>query len=274
MPDMNRMVGLTGATRVYLPLDESGLVLDAAFDSCHAVFSTASHQCPTAASMPVERRRRLLERARANDIVIVEDTFETESLAQGEEPSSLKSLDIDGRVIYIGSLSKHLAPGLRVGVVVAPRPVISKLRALRRLIHRHPPGNTQRALAMFIERGYYRSHVRRVARELDQRCAVFEEAMRQSLPDFRWQHRAGTASFWVHMPPQVDGARVQEEARREGLQLESGENFFHAGPVQRNTLRIGLSSTSEQSIREGITILQRVVQRLQPVARAKAKAKA
>lgn len=255
MPDMNMILGLTGATRVYLDVDGHGMVPSSALDSCNVVFTTAGHQCPTAVTMPVSRRLALLESAKQQDFVIVEDTFETESLLQTEDSPSLKSMDDDGRVIYIGSLSKLLAPGLRIGVVVAPPVVIQQLRALRRLIHRHPPGNTQRALAIFIERGYYRSYVRRAAKELDNRGSLLESELRKQLPDFRWYHQSGTANFWIEMPLHVDGQRLASAAKRQGVLIEAGDKFYHCAPRPTNFLRVGISSATKDSIKDGVRIL-------------------
>jgi GntR family transcriptional regulator/MocR family aminotransferase len=259
MPDMHRIVSLVGATQVLLEVDHDGLIPSSTVNGCDVVFSTVGNQCPTAVGMPSDRRLELLRDAHDHNFIIVEDTFETESLTESHKPMSLKGIDDRGRVIYIGSLSKLLAPGLRVGVVVAPAEIIQKLREIRRLIHRHPPGNTQQALAIFIERGYYRTYLRRVARELDARSAVLATELRRRLPDFTWSHQAGTASFWIRMPERVNAQRLAQAAKLKGVLVEPGNTFFHQKPCPANFLRLAVSSISEEGIAKGIGILADLV---------------
>ena len=254
MPDMAKILRLTGAEIRPLDIDAHGLVPTAAVDQCDVVFVTSGHQCPTTAVMPRERRLELLERARRHDFILVEDTFETDLIREERLPS-LKGMDADQRVVHVGSLSKLLAPGLRVGFVVAPAVVIKQLRALRRLIHRHPPGNNQRALAMFIERGYHRAHLRRASREFRQRSAVLAAALGRWLPDFRWRHQEGAASFWIEVPPDLDVHRLAAAAAHRGVLIEPGDRFFRSGDRPQNFIRLAVSSVTECDIEKGIRLL-------------------
>ena len=92
------------------------------------VYTTPSHQCPTGVTLPLQRRKALLDIAKQSDLVVIEDDFETENRFEGEPIPALKSLDHHDRVIYIGSLSKTLAPGLRMGYVVAAPELIGRER--------------------------------------------------------------------------------------------------------------------------------------------------
>ena len=123
-----------------LDVDAGGLVLDEqVLRQTDAVFITPSHQCPTTCTMPADRRLQLLDMAKRHDFLIVEDDYEFEMNFLESPTPALKSQDRDGRVIYVGSLSKSVFPGLRLGYMVAPEPVIKQARALRHLILRHPP---------------------------------------------------------------------------------------------------------------------------------------
>ena len=134
--DMRNIATLNPTNIRALPVDDEGLIISKSIDDCDYIYVTPSHQSPTTVTMPLERRYQLLERASKADIVIIEDDYESEIAYSIKPTPALKSLDQNDRVLYVGSLSKTLAPGLRVGYVVGPTEIIKELRALRRLILR------------------------------------------------------------------------------------------------------------------------------------------
>jgi len=115
-PGLRVMLDQRPCVRVFVDADGDGLPPDLIPKGADVVFTTPSHQCPTGATMPVERRRALLERARREDFLVVEDDYEFEMSFLKSPSPALKSLDDDGRVIYVGSFSKSLFPGLRLGI--------------------------------------------------------------------------------------------------------------------------------------------------------------
>ena len=145
---------------------------------CHAdsVFITPSHQCPTTHTMSQIRRRQLLDMACQHDFDC-EDDYEFEMNFLEPPTPALKAQDTAGRVIYVGSLSKSVFPGLRLGYMVAPESLIEQARALRHLILRHPPGHTQRTLAYFMALGHYDAQIHRLRRHLAQRRRVLQSAI-------------------------------------------------------------------------------------------------
>ncbi|MEO0904008.1 MAG: PLP-dependent aminotransferase family protein, partial [Pseudomonadota bacterium] len=144
-----------------IPVDDDGLPPQNLPEQTDVVFTTPSHQCPTAATMPLKRREALLDKAEDEDFVIVEDDYEFEMSFLKAPSPSLKSLDKNGRVIYVGSFSKSLFPGLRLGYLVGPAPFIREARALRATVLRHPPGHIQRTVSYYLSLGHYDALVRR-----------------------------------------------------------------------------------------------------------------
>ena len=258
-PDARNIFAMLTGNIVPLRIDQDGLVPDAAFAACDLVFVTAGHQCPTTVTMPLQRRLELLKTAHANDVVLIEDDYESELIFQESELPPLMSLDRNGGVIYVGSLSKVLAPGLRLGYVVAPAPVIRELRALRRLMLRHPPLNNQRVAALFIGLGHYRAHLQRVSRVLLERARILDALLPLHLDGCSWSRGAGSTSYWVSCPEGVDSGELAEAARKEGVVIEPGDVFFMSEGANRRCFRLGFSSIRTDRIEAGIERLGRLI---------------
>ncbi|MBK1840145.1 PLP-dependent aminotransferase family protein [Azospirillum sp. YIM B02556] len=259
-PDMRHMVGMATADMRPLTCDGFGVVPDAVFAGRRVAFVTVGHQCPTTAVMPVGRRRELLESACRHDVVLVEDDYESDLSVEGDaDLPCLKSLDRADRVIYTGSFSKILAPGLRIGYVVAPKPVIDELRVLRRLMLRHPPTNNQRSLATFIQLGHYRQHLRRTAAVLEERAGRIADLLPECLPGFRFRRDFGAKSFWIEGPPGLDSRDLVRKAREQGVLIEAGDIFFLDPAEGRRYFRLGFTSIATHRIEPGLRRLGAVL---------------
>ncbi|MFQ5545547.1 MAG: PLP-dependent aminotransferase family protein, partial [Acidiferrobacterales bacterium] len=136
-PDARNIFAVKTSRMVGLPVDEAGLIVDKNLDRCDYIYVTPSHQSPTTVTQSLQRRQSLLRHAMDRDFVVIEDDYECETNFVGDPTPALKSLDENNRVIYVGSVSKTLAPGLRLGYMVAPTELIREARALRRLMLRH-----------------------------------------------------------------------------------------------------------------------------------------
>ncbi len=263
-PDAYNIFSLRTARLRLLPVDEQGLQVDASLQGCRFVYATPSHQAPTTVTMPVERRLEFLRRAEADDFVIIEDDYETETSFSGLPNPALKSLDQAGRVIYVGSLSKSLAPGLRLGYIVAPRPLIEELRALRRLMIRHPTAFIQRSFAQFLALGHYDALNRRRVAAHRERAGELAAALAEYAPDTRHPAVNGGSSFWIEGPQWLDTRRLAEAARLERILIEPGEvHFFEASPPV-HCFRLGFSSIPLERIREGVRRLGRLIDAQRP----------
>ena len=246
-----------------LPVDDEGLCITPLIKECDYVFVTPSHQCPTSVTMPMERREALLELAAKSDTVIIEDDYETENRYNSPPTPALKSLDKQGRVIYIGSLSKSFAPGLRVGYIVAPRALTHELRALRRLMLRHPSAYVQRAFALFISLGHYHSLLRRLSHQHAERAQTLTEACSTYLPDFKLVPISGGSSCWLKAPQGIDTQLLADAALQEGVVIEPGHVFYHRpSAFNHNYLRLGFASIAQEKIPAGIMRLAKVYQAL------------
>lgn len=260
-PDVRNMISLATPDVIGLTLDRYGVVPDADFVGRDVVFLTVSHQCPTTVVMPVERRRLLLEAAQRDNVLIVEDDYEADlSIESDGDIPSLKSLDTEGRVIYVGSFSKVLAPGLRVGYIVAPPPVISELRVLRRLMLRHPPTNNQRALANFIALGHYRQHLGRTGAVMLERANLIADRLPDLIPSCKVTRGEGATSFWIEGPPDFDGRQLVDIARQAGLLVEAGDIFFADPSKGRRYLRLGFGSIATHRIEAGLKRLAPLIE--------------
>ena len=135
----------------------------------------------------------LLKLAAARDFIIIEDDYEFETNYVNEPCPALKSLDEKGHVIYVGSLSKSLFPGLRLGFMVGPKKLIAEARALRRLMVRHAPNNNQRTAALFLSLGHHDTLIRRLHRAYRTRWEIMGAGARAAFSRFY-----APAKFWRH----------------------------------------------------------------------------
>ena len=247
---------------VPLEVDENGMVPGDQVNQCDFVYVTPSHQSPTTVTLSLERRKQLLEDSLEHDFLIVEDDYESEINFVGEPTPALKSLDNRNRVIYIGSLSKTLAPGLRVGYMVGSRELIAEARALRRLMVRHPPTNNQRLVALFLSMGHHDSLIHRLSKTYQERWQVMGDAVNQHLPESTRIPSFGGTSYWVQGPQQLDTRELKNRARQQGILIESGDICFMQDNPPQNFLRLGYSSIASRQIEPGIKKLADLIHRM------------
>lgn len=261
-PDARNIFAIKTPRLTPLPVDQAGLIVDERLNACDYVYVTPSHQSPTTVTLALQRRRQLLSRAAEHNFVIIEDDYESETNYVGDPTPALKSLEGGERVIYVGSLSKTLAPGLRLGYLVGPSALIREARALRRLILRHPPANNERTVALFLARGHHDSLVRRLSHAYKDRCQTMGDALARYLPDSARMPTFGGTSYWVKGPSSLDADALQQEALQHGILIESGNVHFMAEDGPLNYFRLGFSSIPVDRIEPGICKLAELVHRL------------
>jgi len=258
-PDARNIMALKTENLRALPVDHQGLDPDGPLKGCDYVYTTPSHHYPTTVTLPLDRRKALLKRAEEDDFVIIEDDYEFETNYMSTPIPALKSLDGSGRVIYIGSLSKTLFPGLRLGFMIAPAPLIASLRRLRQLMYRHPPNNNQRTAALFLSLGYHDALVQKLNRAYKDRWACLGEALNKHLPNMSKAPPFGGTSYWVEGPKKLDAQTIYEAALEEGVVIEPGQSCFLTTPRPTNVFRLGFSSIPLERIEQGIEILGKLI---------------
>lgn len=256
-PDFVETLRRSDAPLQWVPVDSDGLDPASLPKGTRLVVATPSHNIPTGATMPLQRRLDLLARAETEDFLIVEDDYDFEMSYLAPPLPALKSLDREGRVIYLGSFSKSLFPGLRIGYLVASAPMIAAARETRAIMLRHPPTHLQRTTAHFLALGHYDAHVVRLREEMKRRRNEMIDALSGTDFSIAGTARDGGASIWLAAPEGVDSAMLADHARRLGVLIEPGAVFFETPPSPCRFFRLGYGSIPVDRIRPGLRQLQR-----------------
>jgi GntR family transcriptional regulator/MocR family aminotransferase len=207
---------------------------------------------PTGLVIGADVGRRLLDAATRHQVPIVEDGFDG-SLSYGRRPiGPLKAIDREGLVVYIGTFSKILFPGLRLGWLVAPRPIAERLQTAKQLADLHTSALIQAAVHRFCERRFLDRHVARVTREYGRRRTLLLAALRRHMPgDVTWTEPRGGFSLLVTLPSGLNARTLLPRAVERGVAFAPGEAFFVDGGGER-TLRLSFSAVAPGRIDEGI----------------------
>lgn len=251
-----------GGELVPVPVDDEGLnvlVGRQRAPTARAVCVTPSHQYPLGVTLTASRRLALLEWAREAEAWIIEDDYDSEFRYSGAPLPSLRTLDVDGRVIYVGSFSKTLFPALRIGYVVTPPHLVDAFRAARGVSGRHAPGVQQAVLAAFVESGHYERHIRRMRTLYHERRGTLLDHGRARVGhlDFR-PHNGGMHVLARLTLPLLD-QRIVAQAQRVGLELTPVSAYSVA--QRQNGLLLGFTGYSSERIQAACEMLARVMDR-------------
>lgn len=260
-PGLRCILGPSGTEILPVDVDADGLPPDRIPHHVDVVFTTASHQCPTNATMPLERRMDLLAAAARDGFVIVEDDYEFEMSFLKPVSPALKSLDAGGHVVYAGSFSKSVFPGMRLGYLVGPPSFIRAARDLRMMMLRHPPGHVQRTMAYFLSLGHYDALIARMRNAYRRRRQVMGDAIREHGLTVAGQGGFGGSSFWMRAPATVDTEVLATRLRADEVLIEPGRAFFDPADAPRNLYRLGYSSIPPTRIPDGIARIAAAIRR-------------
>lgn len=240
-----------GVKTVPIPVDEEGLnPLPSDWRKPpQLIFVTPSHQYPLGHVMSLTRRRQLLQHVRRHDAWIVEDDYDSEFRYAGRPIASLQGLESAARVLYIGTFSKTLFPGLRIGYLVVPASMAEPLQRGIAELYREGRRIEQAVLADFIDEGHYSAHIRRMRLIYGRRRALLQDAIRHHMGDARLISADSHAGLHltVRLPPEVDDVSLSARARELGLiALPLSRYYLGQPPVQG--LVLGYGGVSDEDI--------------------------
>ena len=249
-----------GMSAVFVPVDEDGLDVDALDRSgARAVLVTPAHQWPSGVVLAGHRRQELIAWARRRDGVIIEDDYDAEFRYDRDPVGSLQGLAPDA-VVSLGTVSKSLAPALRIGWLVLPDRMLGAVAQGKRLADRGSPAIDQLALATLIESGRYDRHLRRVRAEYAARREVLLAALATHAPDLRVTGLAAGFHAVLHLPAGADEAEVVEEAAARGVGLY-GIAPMRRCPPPGPQLVLGFGNTAAREITAGIAAVADLLSR-------------
>ncbi|PLC55843.1 2-aminoadipate aminotransferase [Pollutimonas nitritireducens] len=251
---------------VAVPTDEGGLVPEGLTDECTAgarfIYVLPNFQNPTGLTLDLARRKALVERCAAAQVPIIEDDPYGDLRYAGVALPGLLGLGraAGATVIRLGTFSKVLAPGLRLGYIVAPKPIIAKLVQIKQATDLHTASLTQMAVYETVKDGFLTTHMPMVRELYKEQCGYMLEAMDQHFPaTVSWTRPEGGMFIWVTLPAHIDGSKLLARAIEQNVAFVPGAPFFAGAHPQTNTMRLSFVTVSEAKIREGIAILGKLI---------------
>ena len=246
---------------VSIASDENGLLPEALTESMRGakfLYCLPNFQNPTGRLLPAERRYRLVERARELDLLILEDDPYGALSYDGETPPSIRSLAPE-RTVYMGSFSKVLAPGLRLGFMVAPPALRAKLVQAKQATDLHTATLSQMAVYDVIKDGFLDTHIPTIRKLYRDQCAAMLAALAHYMPEgVRWNSPRGGMFLWAELPKGMDASMVLAKAVEQNVAFVPGAPFFAANPVAE-TLRLAFVTVPPPRIEEGVERLAGVI---------------
>ncbi len=219
---------------------------------------TSNFQNPTGATLPLTARKSLLAIVQRAGVIVVENDIYGPLAYAGDPIAPIKSLDETGDTILLRSFSKIAFPGLRVGWVIGPRPIIEKLIEWKQWTDLHSDQLSQAVLLRFAESGRLEQHRLRMLAAGRERLQAALSACEKYLPaETRFTRPTGGMSLWIQLPEPLDPAALLPRAEREGVTYLPGKYFAVSHP-QPNSLRISFAGTAPDQIRSGIAVLGRI----------------
>jgi len=255
----------SGCKFVEVETDDDGMLIESLEnaikenDKVRMIYVIPDFQNPTGKTWSLERRKELLEIANKYDLAVIEDNPYGELRFDGESIRPLKSLDTEGRVIYLGTFSKTFCPGLRIGWVLAEKEILEKYILLKQGEDLHTSSLDQREIAMFLKEYDFDAHIETLKDVYRIRRDLMMDSIKKYLPeDSKYTYPEGGLFTWVELPEYIDTEKMMVKAVEKGVAYVPGESFYPNGG-HKNTMRLNFSNMNEEKIVEGIKILSEVI---------------
>ncbi|HEY7122878.1 MAG TPA: PLP-dependent aminotransferase family protein [Ktedonobacterales bacterium] len=267
-----RVFAAAGLRVVGVPCDREGMLPEALRSALELyrprlLYLLPTFQNPSGITTSLQRRQAILGLARRYHTPILEDDPYGELFYQDQPPPPLAALDQSGSVLYLGTCSKVLFPGVRLGWMVAPRPLIARLSALRQYIDLHANTPSQCALDGFLREGLFDLHLARSRETYRQKRDLFADALeRSSRGLLRWQTPAGGYYLWCVLEGGLRAREVQDEAAKLGVAFVPGYAFY-PGNGGEDHLRLNFTGPATETLEEGAKRLGTALERLARKAR-------
>lgn len=259
----NQAFKLTGANLTFIPMDKDGMDIDRIEQLCKKkqipklIYIIPHHHRPTTVTLCAERRMRLLNLARKYKFALLEDDYDFDYHFSSTPLLPLASLDTGGHIIYVGSFCKSLAPGIRIGFMVAPEEVINEAAAIRKLIDRQGELLLEEAIAELLRNGNIYRHLKKSYKvyqeRLENTCQLLQE---QLGPYLLFDPPNGGLAIWASYRKGISSREVSLNAAKLGLKISDGSNYFFQPNTTKpdNFVRIGYCSLDKAEMAAAIDL--------------------
>jgi len=245
----HQFLGEAGMQLVPVPVDADGLVVKAGIQRApEARFAvvTPTHQSPLCVSLSLNRRQALLDWANRQGSWIIEDDYDSEYRYKGRPIPALKSLDEHGRVLYCGTFSKVLVPGLRLAYLVVPEAQVNRFRKMADDMHNHCPQLWQSTVATFIEQGHFSRHLKKMRSLYAHRRMLLTDALSARLgARLSVNLQLGGMHLCAQLSEGLDDRVIAAAARQAGLGVQALSDWYLTSPTERGLLMSFTNITSE-----------------------------
>lgn len=255
-----------GANFTGVAMDEDGMKMDALEDALKAhpetklIYTVPNFQNPTGRTMAVDRRKKLAELAAKYDVYVLEDNPYGEIRFAGQHVPAVKSFDKTGHVFYMSTFSKTLAPGFRLGWVVADKEVVNKLTVLKQSADLHTDNLVQYAVAQFFKDNDVDAHVKEISDLYGKRKQLMTDGIKKYFPaGVKYTNPEGGMFLWVEVPGVDDTVELFKECLKHNVAFVPGDPFF-AGKPQPGAFRLNYSNAQEDKIKVGMKQLGEALQ--------------
>lgn len=250
---------------IEIPLEKDGMDLDKLEEVLESglkpkfIYTIPDYQNPSGITMSMKKRKRLMDIANRHDLILIEDSPYAELCFDGEQLDPIKSLDTEGRVIYLGTYSKTFTPGLRIGWVVGNPTIINKFIQVKQGADLQTSSLDQRIAAEYMTRYDLNEHIAMIIDVYSKRRDVMLETMKRTFhKDITFVESTGGLFTWVTVREDIDTKELMQEALKENIAFVPGASFF-ASNGHNNYMRLNYSCMPEEKIKTGIERLAKVL---------------